>query len=358
MKNSNFVWTDLSTFDMDATQGFYAKIFDWDFMAQDDYHFGYAGQEQSAGVFVMPEKFQQMGLPSFWMSYISVTGIDNVAAKAKEMGGIVEVKPTDFLGQGKIALIRDPSGAGFTVWEGPDLGGKDAGGAHGRMAWNELIISDASLVLDFYRAIFDWSFTLDPTANATDGEERYDIRNGAGEVIAALQVLPNEVKGKEEFWVPYFTVQNLDVTLALINRVGGELVDQSQSAAVALALVRDPQGAAFALMENPSASISDRRGNSMQSSNSGDSVSGSTSGFLRRFKPWTLLALIIVYIAVVFNLTWVWGLLFLMWVVPDLRSGQTHLMEPISRAKNPIWYWLIIGTWLWMSVYLLMAIFE
>lgn len=355
MKNSNFIWSDLSTFDLDATQNFYTKVFGWDFMSEEEYSFGYVGREQAAGVYVMPEKFQQMNLPSFWMSYISVTNIENVVALAQEMGGIIEVKPTDFLGQGQIALIRDPSGAGFTIWEGPDLGGKEADGPHGRMAWNELIVSDASLVLDFYRTVFGWSFTLEQSTN----EERYEIRNGAGEVIAALQVIPNEIKGKEEFWVPYFAVKNLSQTLSLVQQEGGETVEQSQSAAGNLALVRDPQGAAFALLENPHASVSSEKqgGSSMVNRGAAGSTSGAVGGFLSRFKLRTFLALLIVYTAVLFNLTWVWGLLFLVGVIPDLRSGHTNLMEPISRAENPIWYWAIVGTWLWMSVYLLMTVF-
>ena len=338
----------LSTFDLGATKDFYAKVFGWQYHDEDGYQFAYTGNKQSAGIYIMPEKFQQMGMPSFWMSYISVTNIHDVVAQAKQMGGKVEIEPTDFGEQGQIALIRDPSGAGFTVWNGPDFDGKDGDGTHGRMVWNELYVSDASLVLDFYRTVFGWSFTVD---RAYDGE-RYDIRNGDGIQIAVLEVMPNEIKGKEEFWAPYFAVTDLAATLALIAQEGGQVLDKIASDSGNLALVMDPQKATFALMENQTTARSSGKETRMEKSS--PTVSdGSISGFKWR----ALLALVLIYIAVLFDLQWVWGLLFLSWLIPDIISGEIHLVEQVRRDRNPIVYWLTIGTWFWMSVYLLLTPF-
>ena len=52
-------------------------------------------------------------------------------------------------------------------------------------------------------------------------------------------------------------------------------------------------------------------------------------------KPWTFLALAAVYAAVLFDWTWMWGVLFLMWLVPDIRHRSTHLVEPIRRGREP-----------------------
>ena len=144
MNNSNFIWADLSTFDLVAAKQFYTKVFGWIYEDNDGYEIGHVGVNQSAGIYTMPEKFQQMNMPSFWMSYISVNDIDAVVAQAKAHGGIIEIEPTNFMGKDKISLIRDPAGAGFTIWDGSDLRGKDTKGTQGRMAWNELYVSDAS----------------------------------------------------------------------------------------------------------------------------------------------------------------------------------------------------------------------
>ena len=73
-----------------------------------------------------------------------------------------------------------------------------------------------------------------------------------------------------------------------------------------------------------------------------------------QFKWKTIIALTIVYVAVYFSWNWVWGLLFIMWTIPALYSGQTHLVEPINKADNPILYWLIMFTWISLSTYLIL----
>jgi len=79
--------------------------------------------------------------------------------------------------------------------------------------------------------------------------------------------------------------------------------------------------------------------------------------FFSRFKIRTFLLLIVVYLAIIFGWTWVWGVLFFIWVIPNLISGTTHVVEPIDRREHPIWYWLIVGSWLWMSAYIIIAHF-
>lgn len=69
----------------------------------------------------------------------------------------------------------------------------------------------------------------------------------------------------------------------------------------------------------------------------------------------TLVALAIIYLAVVMNWQWVWGLLFIMWTVPTLYSGRTTLVETVDRDDSPVLFWIIIATWLALSLYLIVA---
>lgn len=66
-----------------------------------------------------------------------------------------------------------------------------------------------------------------------------------------------------------------------------------------------------------------------------------------------LLGLILVYLAIFFRLDWIWGIIFLMWVIPDLRLGETHFMEVVKRKENPITYWAIVVSWIWMSIFMM-----
>ena len=71
----------------------------------------------------------------------------------------------------------------------------------------------------------------------------------------------------------------------------------------------------------------------------------------------TLVALAIIYLAVVMNWQWVWGVLFIMWTAPALYSGRTVLVETVERDESPVLFWFIIATWMVLSLYLIVADF-
>jgi len=64
----------------------------------------------------------------------------------------------------------------------------------------------------------------------------------------------------------------------------------------------------------------------------------------------SIIGLILIYLAIWFEWNWAWGILVLLWVLPDLRSGVTYFMEPIEKLKNPFLFWTIIATWLLMGM--------
>lgn len=67
----------------------------------------------------------------------------------------------------------------------------------------------------------------------------------------------------------------------------------------------------------------------------------------------TLGALAVVVASVVFDLQWLWGLLFLIWAAPSLVTGVTFLVEPIRRDENPWLFWIITTMWLGLSLALI-----
>ncbi len=71
----------------------------------------------------------------------------------------------------------------------------------------------------------------------------------------------------------------------------------------------------------------------------------------------TITALVLMYIAILMNWEWAWGILFLFWVIPDIFSGVTYFIEPIIKKENPMLYWVIIVSWILMAVYSLSTLF-
>lgn len=61
------------------------------------------------------------------------------------------------------------------------------------------------------------------------------------------------------------------------------------------------------------------------------------------------LALVFIVIVLVSGQYWLFGFLFLIWVILDLKNKQTYLLEIIQRSENPILYWLIVLMWLIFS---------
>ena len=80
---------------------------------------------------------------------------------------------------------------------------------------------------------------------------------------------------------------------------------------------------------------------------------------MQKSKIRTIVGLVLLYVAILLNWQWVWGVLFLLWALPDLFSGVTYFMEPVEKKSHPLLYWSIVLSWIWMSIYMiLMSIFP
>lgn len=240
MAHGGFVWCDLSARDIDGTCSFYERLLQWRYHTEvapdgSDYRVGYT-DNPVAGVYTMPAKFDAMGLPCFWMSYVEVSSVQTAIETATTLGGKVEVGPITGPNGYLIALIRDPLGAGFTVIEGEGLRPRPDRPKHGDMAWNELYVSDAQAVAAFYRSMFGWTI-----AKSENGTDRFDVTIG-GEICSAISQLPDRVRGKEQFWGIHFAVDDVIAAKSYINSHGTILYEDDNTL-----LARDPDDAAFFL---------------------------------------------------------------------------------------------------------------
>lgn len=67
----------------------------------------------------------------------------------------------------------------------------------------------------------------------------------------------------------------------------------------------------------------------------------------------TLIGLVLIYAAAATNQNWMWGLLYLFWLIPDLLTGETHFIEHLQRDEQPALYWIVMATLLLLSLYVL-----
>jgi hypothetical protein len=71
----------------------------------------------------------------------------------------------------------------------------------------------------------------------------------------------------------------------------------------------------------------------------------------QRFKWKTIFMLIVLYVAVLKDWQWIWGILFSIWVIESLNSKSTYLIEPIEKSEHPLLYWVMITTWVALAIY-------
>ena len=112
-----FSWTELMTRDVPAARKFYGDLLGWKFKEMNvtgsTYAVISAGDQEIGGIMATPSEVNQMA-PE-WGTYVTVKSVDDVAKRAKSLGGKVLVEPTDIPTVGRFAVIMDPQGARLSV---------------------------------------------------------------------------------------------------------------------------------------------------------------------------------------------------------------------------------------------------
>lgn len=245
MAHGHFVWTDLSTFDLPTARSDYSQLFSWQFAGDNDYDFAIRGGLEVAAIFPMPPKLVEINMPSFWMSYVQVDDLSDAVARAKTHENvIVEVAPEDFGTDARISLVRDPSGAGFTLYEGPDI--SPAQNQLGAVTARYHHVHDVSVIDPFYRDLFGWEITK---IKSTPWPV-FEIRHQDGSVIALAEEVPESIRGKFRYWMPGILVQSVNETVTKLADFGsGVSTPLTQNRHI----VADQQGAHFILQQTAGA---------------------------------------------------------------------------------------------------------
>src|ERR1700753_1018478 len=158
-----FCWVELATTDQAAAKEFYAALFGW--VADDRpvgegsyYSMQQLGGRQGAAIAGQPQEQRAAGVSALWHSYGWVADAEEAAARARELGGSVHAGPFDVMQAGRMAVLQDPQGAYFMLWEPREHRGAELVNAPGAFAWNELSTSDMGAAQSFYGGLFGWSF--------------------------------------------------------------------------------------------------------------------------------------------------------------------------------------------------------
>jgi predicted enzyme related to lactoylglutathione lyase len=192
-----------------------------------------------------PQQAEQRehGVPPHWASYVSVESADRSAVRARELGATVAMEPFDVMQLGRMAVVQDPVGAFLSLWEPRERKGVQVRDEPDALCWNELYTTDTAAAAKFYGGLFGWT----PKTDAGGYTEwlRGSVAVGGMIAIAAEwgKVPPH--------WLPYFSVSDCDAIVAQAADLGGRAMMPARDVANVgrFALLRDPQGASFAVIK-------------------------------------------------------------------------------------------------------------
>jgi uncharacterized protein len=250
--------------DPEAAVRFYGGLFGWEFedrMPADAPGSYFVARLDGQDVAAVGSQ-QQPGAAA-WNTYIWVENADDAAVRVKDAGGSVLTEGFDVLDAGRMAVLADPAGAAFCVWQAGRHRGAQVVNAPGTWNWSDLHTSDAEGAKAFYGTVFGWepaTIDLGPGGSATMWRvpgygdalaERYPeirtlhaqpgIPEGFSDAIGWLIAADGPPR-----WNVTFAAGDTDAAAGRASELGGTVVmPPADLGPSRMAVLSDPAGATF-----------------------------------------------------------------------------------------------------------------
>jgi predicted enzyme related to lactoylglutathione lyase len=247
----DFTWIELATTDQAAAKNFYGALFGWtpnDMpMGPSEFYTIFRINERDvAAGYTMRADERAQGIPPHWGLYIAVENADESAAKAAHLGGKVLMPAFDVMEAGRMAVIEDPTGAIFCVWQAKKNQGVGVTREPGTLCWADLNTSHPDRAGVFYADLLGWNIS-----HAENDNSGYlHIKNGH-DFIGGIPPGTHRPPGVPPHWMIYFAVADVDATAAKAAELGAatQLAPMTMEGVGRMAVLSDPQGASFAIFK-------------------------------------------------------------------------------------------------------------
>jgi predicted enzyme related to lactoylglutathione lyase len=147
---------------------------------------------------------------------------------------------------GRLGVIQDPQGAAIAIVQPDEAMAQHDASKAGEFSWSELMTSDHEAAFRFYSAIAGWEkvseFDMGPMG-------KYLLWGRDGKQLGGMMTIKDRPPG----WLHYVTTPDLDAALARAKSKGATVLNGPMEVPGGQRIVqlRDPQGAAFALVTPP-----------------------------------------------------------------------------------------------------------
>ncbi len=244
-----FCWPEAAVDDMGKAKAFFGGLFGWDLRDAPGGFYAIAHRKGKAvaGFYALSEDQRKRGIPPHFLSYVRVASADGAAKKASGLGGKVLAPPFDVPTVGRMAVVEDPIGACFAVWEPKGMEGAALVDEPGAPCWYELMASDPAKATAFYTGLFGWKPEAMPMGSFT-----YTLFKNEGADCSAAGMMPMgpEFGGIPSHWMPYFAVEDCDAVAKECAALGGKVcVPPSDVPNVGrFSVLTAPDGATFSVI--------------------------------------------------------------------------------------------------------------
>jgi predicted enzyme related to lactoylglutathione lyase len=253
-------WIDTEQPDVEAAAEFYSGLFGWTFEdvmppgAPGRYLIAKLDGQDVGGV------DGTQGGAAVWSTYIAVEDADAAVQRLVAAGAAVRSAPADAGEGGRSAVLADPEGAEFRIWQARRRLGAQVVNLPASWNFSDLHTANPGAAIAFYEDAFGWRVddlgfakmirrpgygdhleaTADPGIRAR--QSGLAAPPGFEDAIAwVAATAPDEAP----HWHVSFTVADRDRTVSEAQRLGAQVLRQSDTAWTRTALIRDPQGAEF-----------------------------------------------------------------------------------------------------------------
>ena len=249
--SGHWVWYDLVAHDVAQAQGFYSRVFGWEFekttVDGKPYWLASLNGSKVAGLLNFnrqPESYRH----AVWINFLSVNSVDDAVQIVRQGQGEVIVDVEFVPGRGgQLAVVKDAEEAVFGLVSSKEKEKALAETAVNHFVWSELWADDLQRMAGFYAALA--SYEIEKQQSVDDLDEVVLLKNNRPHA-GIIQIAREHEKSA---WLPYIRVQNLQQTLQRVSAAGGEiLVEPSEKIRNGkVSVIKDNQGAAIGLFEWP-----------------------------------------------------------------------------------------------------------
>ncbi|MGE3286900.1 MAG: VOC family protein [Pseudonocardia sp.] len=243
-------WFDLFTRDSVRAEAFYGAVLGWTADPANEEFGGYVNF-RSDGTWVagMVAHDGTADHPDGWTVYFATADAKATADAAVAAGATVVAEPTQVADLGTLAVLVDPAGAPFGLWQPGTHQGFGVAAQAGAPLWFEYFARDHDAAVAFYTAVLG----IEASVMSDTPEFRYTQLVAGGEpragIMDAAGFLPEGVPSN---WQIYLGVPDTDAAVDTVTRLGGRVIHGAQDTPFGrIAAVADPTGAVFRLGSVP-----------------------------------------------------------------------------------------------------------